>query len=161
MMRLALAAAALVLTAAAHVPLAPRRTAEPAKVVRAQIVSGTPQTARAYVSPSESKYVTEFPALLVVAVNVADRVGKKRRVRFHCETKNCALAAAEQLDNGREVHLLPDDVSTKDADIVKGRASIRIAVEADRPDATYTVTATPIVRKGERAVPVSFRLTSR
>jgi hypothetical protein len=161
MMRLALAAAALALTAAAHTAQQPKpRPAAQAVAVHARIISGNLQTARAFVSTAASTYVTEFPAPLVVAVDATPQEGEMRRVRFHCATKGCTLAPAEQPDRDL-VHFVKGDSSTKDVDIVDGRASIGIAIEAARPDATYTLTATPLVQPGERAVPASFRLTSR
>lgn len=170
-MRLVLALSVLALIAAAHAaPHAKPQPAARAVTVHAQIVSGTPQTARAYVEPGAAKYLTDFPVLLVVAVDATPLEGEKRRVRFHCATKGCAFVAADQPNEGNDVHEVTTnavgakrvvDTTTKDADVVKGRASIHIAVEADRPDVTYTVTATPIVQIGERAVPASFTLTSR
>ena len=150
----------LALTAAAQA--APHAKPQPraqAVIVRATIVSGNLQTAHAYVDTGATMYVTEFPAMLVVAVKAEALEGQKRRVRFHCATKGCTLAPAEQPNDGRGIDVV--DPATKDADLVDGRATIGIAVEAQRPDATYVITATPLVQKGERAVPASFSLTSR
>ena len=177
-MRLALAAWTLALTATAQAaPHAKPQPASPALVARARIVSGNLQTARAFVSTAAAKYVTDFPAPLVVAVDARPLEGELRRVRFRCATKGCTLAPAEQGDNVDNVHAVRTpartgdgktiadkfvvDPSAKDADVVDGRASLHVAIEAARPEATYTLTATPILQDFERAVPASFTLTSR
>jgi hypothetical protein len=173
MIRLVLAAAALALTA--HAAHARPHPASRAVAVRARIVAGNPQTARAFVDTAASKYTTDFPVPLVVAVNATPLEGEVRRVRFRCAPKGCALAPAEQGDNIDNIQVVyaPKragradankrvvDPSAKDAYVVDGRATIHIAIDADRPDATYTVTATPLVQKGERAVPAEFTLISR
>ncbi len=174
-MRLVLAAAVLGLTAVAHAtPHAQPKSAARSVIVivRARIVSGTRQAARAYVSPAAATYVTEFPAPLVVAVAPEAAEGKARRVRFRCVTAGCKIAPADQ-PNLDAIHVVwryvspisPKknilDPAAKDADVADGRAAIGIAIEAARPDATYVITATPLAQEGERAVPATFTLTSR
>lgn len=172
-MRLVLAAAVLGLTAVAHAtpPGQPKAAARPV-IVRARIVSGSAQAAHAWVSPAAPTYVTEFPKPLVVAVAPEAAEGKARRVRFRCVTAGCTLAPADQ-PNAEEIHAVWRyispisvkknilDPAAKDADVADGRASIGIAIEAARPDATYVITATPLAQDGERAVAASFTLTSR
>ena len=165
-MRLALAAAVFAL-AATHVPThakaphakAPHAKPAPAVTLRAVIAGGNAQSAQAYAEPAKSKYVTEFPRLLEVRVPGWPAEGDKQRVRFHCATPGCVLASTDQPNDGKYVDRI--DPTTYDGHITKGKSFVKIAVEADAPIGTYTVTATPRAGKGERAVAASFTLTSR
>jgi hypothetical protein len=171
MMRLALAAAVLAFAAAAHgSPQSSPKPAKHAKVkpaashvtLRAEIVAGNGQTAPAYAEPAKSKYITEFPQVLVVHVAGWPDDGGTRRVIFHCETKDCVFAKPEQPNEGKDIDDRPDsEPATYKVHIVKGRASLKIAIDADRPSATYVVTATPRATRGEHVIPARFTLTSR
>lgn len=161
MMRLALASAVLALAAAAHA--APHaqlhaKAAPPAKVVRVTIVSGSGQTARAYVAPAEKSYVTEFPGLLVVRMDGVPP-GEPRHVRFVCVTKSGKFDAADQPNAGEGINHAED--GSYGVETVKGTASLRVAIKAAVVGGTYTVRAEPVVRKGERGVPAFFTLTTR
>jgi len=164
MMRLALAAAVLWLTAAAHADAsphakaAPHVTRAPDRVVRAVIDSGNTQTARAYAEPAKSKYVTEFPTVLKVRVPAWLRDGGARRVRFACVSDGCVLASTDQPNEGKFVDRV--NPAAYDGHITNGTAFVKIAVEADRPGGAYIVRATPRTGQGERAVPATFTLTS-
>jgi hypothetical protein len=131
----AIRALAGALALAASTNAAPRSVpkAQHAVNLRAKIVSGNPQTARAYVALAAPKYLSEFPDLLVVAVDAPALEGQKRAVRFHCVTKGCALVAADQPDPNL-IHII--DAATREAEIENGRASIRISIEAARAGGT-------------------------
>jgi hypothetical protein len=166
MMRLALAA--LVLAFAVPVHAAPPATAHPAPhgktkppapaaTLRTEIVSGNDQTAPAYVDPTASKYVTEFPAPLVVTIAGWPREGGSRRVHFTCA--RCAFTAAEQPNDGKEVDERYESApNTYKVRVTNGVARLKVAVESDRPRGVYTV----IVRPGApNSLPATFTLTSR
>jgi len=163
--RLALAVAAIALVAASHPaphqpPRAHAHPRKPLHVVRAFVVSGTPQTARAFVAPGEAKYQTEFPGLLVVRVVGAPRQKQPRHVRFTCVTKGCAFGAADQPNKGQDVDHVTNDGNYYRAAVNHGKAAIRVTVEADSPFGTYTVAAVPEEGYRERTVGASFTLTS-
>ena len=166
MKRLALAIAAIALLAAshaaphkpAHAPAQPRK---PLRVVRAFVVSGTPQKARAYAAPGQAKYQTEFPDLLVVRVLGAPRQKQKRHVRFTCVTKGCGLGSADQPNKGEGIEHVTTDGDYYTVVVDRGKAAIRVTIEADVPVGTYTVRAVPDQGYGERTVPAFFTLTSR
>jgi hypothetical protein len=164
--RLALALAAIALLAASHAN--PRKSPsahlvqprKPLRVVRAFVVSGTPQTATAFVAPGEAKYQTTFPGLLVVRVVGAPRQKQKRRVRFTCVTKGCTFGAADQPNKGRDVDHITTDGDYYSAQVNDGKAAIRVMIEANSPLGTYTVAAIPQEGYRERTVGVTFTLTS-
>ena len=162
-MRLALAAAVFAFAAAAHAPPQKKPATHakpvPAVTLRAEIAGGNMQTAQAYAEPAKSKYVTEFPRLLEVRVPGWPSEGDKQRVRFHCVTPRCVLASTDQPTDGKYVDRV--DPTTYDGHVTKGKAFVKIAVEADAPAGIYTVTATPRAGKGGRAVAATFTLTSR
>jgi hypothetical protein len=160
--RLALAAAAIALLAASHAQPHSKPHAQPRKplrVVRAFVVSGTPQTATAFAAPGETKYQTEFPGLLVVRVVGAPRQKQKRHVRFTCVTEDCTFGAAEQPNHGEGIEHKDDGYYT--AEVNDGKAAIRVTIEATVPAGSYTVSAVPDQGYGERAVGASFKLISR
>jgi hypothetical protein len=169
--RLALAVAALALLAASHAaPSTPKHAAAQAKhkpvhivrVVRAFVVSGTPQTATAFASPGETKYQTEFPALLVVRVVGAPKQKQKRHVRFTCVTKGCTFGSTDQPDQGHGIeHVTNTDENYYTVEVNANKAAVRITVEADVPSGTYTVQAVPDQGYAERVVGASFTLISR
>jgi len=130
----------------------------PVNVVRVEIVSGSGQTAPAYMKPSSKSYVTEFPDLLVAQM---DGVPRKtlRHVRFSCVTKDCTFVPADQLNEGKGVNHATD--GSYGVETVGGRASLRVSIETAVAVGSYTVRAEPVVRKGERGVPASFTLTTR
>ncbi len=132
---------------------------EPVVTLRAHIVSGDGQAGNAFAECCRTKYVTEFPVPLVVTMEGAPRKGDAPRVYFHCETPHCDLASTEQPDEGKFVERT--DPTTYKAQLVNGKASIKIAVEADRPTGTYVVTASAHAYHRERIVPATFTLTSR
>jgi hypothetical protein len=153
-----LAAYLLALATAGHP--APARAA---KVVRIEIVAGTPQTGRAYAAPAARRYLTEFPQLLAVRVVGLPAHAASRKVRFTCVTPGCTLAPADQPDGvdrakDGQGHDAPN---AYDVDIDKGKASVRVIVSSERAVGTYVVTAVPEVENGERAVPASFTLITR
>jgi len=162
--RLALAVAAIAFVAASHANPRPPSHApgahprKPLRVVRAFVVSGTPQTARAFVAPGEAKYQTEFPQPLVVRVVGARPQKQKPRVRFTCVTKDCTFVATEQPNPDAVTHRDDGDYSVQVND---GKAVLRVTIEAESPLGTYTVAAIPLEGYRERAVGVSFTLTSR
>jgi hypothetical protein len=162
MMRLVLAAWVLALAATHAAPHA-KPSHGPAAVVRAEIVSGNAQSAHGYVAPAAKLYLTEFPHMLVVRVaGPAPPKGEKRRVRFRCVTKGCVFAPIEQPEeDDRKVERV--DPAAYDAAVhaKDGTAAIRVLLQANRPVGTYTVEATPVAGKGERAIPASFTLNTR
>ena len=164
-MRFALAAAVLALAATAHVPshVPPAhgngKAPQPPITLTAHIVSGNGQIGTAYADCCRAKYVTEFTDPLVVTMAGRPRKGGSPRVYFHCETPHCALASTEQPHNGDFVERT--DPTTYKAQIVNGRASIRIAVEAAQPTGTYVVSAKAHAYNRERVVAATFTLTSR
>jgi hypothetical protein len=160
-MRFALAAAVLALAATAHVPHAHGKGKPPGPPVTltAHIVSGNRQIGTAYADCCRSKYVTEFTDPLVVTMEGRPRKGGSPRVYFRCETPHCALASTEQPHNGDFVERT--DPTTYKAQIVNGRASIRIAVEAAQPTGTYVISAKAHAYDRERVVAATFTLTSR
>ncbi len=187
MIRLALAAAVLALAAPAHVAAhapahaAPRtapahvaphtapshaapsqaegKPEAPVVTLTAHIVSGNGQVGNAFAECCHTKYVTEFPVPLVVTMQGAPRKGDPPRVYFHCETPHCDLASTEQPEEGKFVERT--DPTTYKAQIIKGKASIKIAVEAEHPTGTYVVTASAHAYHHERIVRATFTLTSR
>ncbi|MEO7040616.1 MAG: hypothetical protein ABI186_11365 [Candidatus Elarobacter sp.] len=121
-----------------------------ALLVRADVVSGTPQSERAYVANGEAKFATEF-APLVVRVR-----GAVKRMRFHCVSRGCVFVT-DQPPNGDRI-----DPATYDVDVTDGKASLRITIVAATPAGTYAVFAIPVAAKGEHAVKSgTFTLTSR
>ena len=159
MRRLALAGALLAGTAAAAPHVQPPRPAQ-VRTIEAVAVAGSLQTAHAYAAPAEAKYVTEFPQVLVVRVNGLSPGRHKHGVRVSCATKGCVLAPTEQPNEGKFLDRDPDQAAY-DVDVIDGVAMIRIATEADTPQQTYTIVATPAAGRGERAVSARFSLTSR
>ncbi|GAC1585726.1 MAG: hypothetical protein NVS3B7_20670 [Candidatus Elarobacter sp.] len=158
-MRLALAASVVALAAA--VQPAPHPTRGPSiATVRARVVSGTNQTATAHVAAAAKKYVTDFPGVLVVRVDGAPRAEHTpRHVRFRCVTKGCIFVPADQPNDGQDVDRIDEEAYK--AKVLDGKASIRVSIQGDRPQAVYTVTAEPTVRRGERAVSATITLISR
>lgn len=121
-----------------------------ALLVRADIVSGTPQTVRAYVANGEAKYATDF-APLVVHVT-----GSAKRMRYHCVTRGCAFVT-DQPPNGDRI-----DPATYDVDVKAGKASLRITIVAATPAGTYALYAQPVAAKGRHTLKSgTFTLTSR
>lgn len=153
-----LAASILALTAAG------RATPPPQPVpIQAVVVSGDRQTATAFVAPGEKKYITDFSALLVVRVTApSPPKGERRRVRFRCLTPGCAFDPSEQPETDeRKIDHTEPPVYDSDVDRKTGQASVHVAIESDRAVGPYVIEAAPLPRKGERAVPVRFTLTSR
>jgi hypothetical protein len=127
---------------------------KPAREVRARIVSGTPQSAHAYVAPAAPKYVTEFARPLVVRVEGARN--PKLGVRFFCVTPGCELPPQVQPDEVKRIDPRTFEVQSKD-----GKATISLTVSTDTPR-TVEVVAEPLAGPGERAVrSAPFRLTER
>ncbi|HYW53570.1 MAG TPA: hypothetical protein VE826_06350 [Dongiaceae bacterium] len=174
MMRLALAVSVLALAGAAHaVPTAKphasahaahaARPAKPLKSVRAVIVSGDGQAARAYAAPAAAAYQTEFPKPVVVTVD-GPPVPKDhpRHVVFTCVTNGCIFAGAEQHEfNDYTNRAKTDDKDVDnayDARVNAGRAGAHLILQTHAPAGTYTIRALPVANAGERAVPAWFTL---
>ena len=167
-MRLVVAVSALALVAARPQPHASphaehARTAPP-RVVRAVVVSGDRQQARAYAAPAAATYQTEFPKPVVVSVD-GPAVPKKhpRHVVFTCVTKDCVFAAVEQHELDDYTNRAKDDndkdvSNAYDARVNNGRAGAHLIVQARVPAGTYTIRALPVANRGERAVPTWFTL---
>ena len=166
MTRLALAVAAIALLAASHADSRhpshahPHRH-KPLRVVRAFVVSGTPQTARAFVAPGKAKYQTVFPGLLVVRVVGAPRQKQKRHVRYTCVTNGCDFGAADQPNKGQGIEHVTTGGDYYTVEVNNGKAAIRVEIEGDQPAGTYTVQALPDQGYGERTVGAFFTLTTR
>jgi hypothetical protein len=138
-------AAALTVAALGDAPgvfAAGHRAAEAKLTVGARIVSGTPQSAHAYVSPGAPTYVTEFPQALVVHV-----VGKHintHRVRFTCAQKECALGVPVEPPGGKAV-----GSATYEVEAVNDQAALKITLTTNRPG-TFQVYAAPVGDGDER-----------
>jgi hypothetical protein len=125
-----------------------------AVVVRAEIVSGTPQTTHAYVVNGEARYGAEF-APLVVRI-VGGKAGTVRHVRFACVGKGCAFYTDSPKDGDRI-----DEGTYKVKADEHGTATLRVTMLNQGPAGSYRVYAEPVVAKGERAVrSAQFVLTS-
>ena len=166
MTRLALAVAAIALLAASHADSrkpshAHPHRAKPLRVVRALVVSGTPQTATAFVAPGKAKYQTVFPGLLVVRVVGAPKQKQTRHVRYTCLTKGCGFGITDQPNNGKGIDHKTEDGDYYTVEVNNGKAAIRVAIEGDEPAGTYTVQALPDRGYGERTVGAFFTLTTR
>jgi hypothetical protein len=153
----AVVAAVAVSSAARGAPPAHRKpaaAAKPATAVRAQIVTGTPQSAHAYVAPAAAVYVTEFTRPLVVRVSGTRNA--KIGVRFFCVTKGCELPPQTQPDEVKRI-----DPRTFEAQSKDGKATISLIVSTDTPK-TVEVIAEPVAGPGERAVRSGpFRLSAQ
>lgn len=142
--------AALCAVAASPVSFAAQK---PAREVRVRIVSGTPQSAHAYVAPAAPKYVTEFTQPLVVRVEGSKN--PKLGVRFFCVTPGCELPPQVQPDEVKRI-----DPRTFEAQSKDGKATISLTVSTDTPG-TVEVVAEPVAGPGERTVKSApFRLTA-
>jgi hypothetical protein len=177
-MRLALALSVLALAGAGHAapvqkPHASPHAAhgaraapstKPLKVVRAIVVSGDRQAARAYAASADRAYQTEFPKPVVVTV-AGPAVPKEhpRHVVFTCVTKSCVFAGAEQHEFNDYTNRAKDDDgkdvdNAYDARINAGRAGAHLVLQTPVPAGTYVVRALPVANRGERAVPTWFTL---
>lgn len=105
-----------------------------ASAVQLAIVSGTPQTARAWVAPRADRYETKFDHALVV------KTANVEKVRFRCVTRGCEFPAQDQADNVNRVDPSAYDVTTK-----KGQASIKLTIWTQTPE-TVVVVAQPAGR---------------
>jgi hypothetical protein len=153
----AVAALAAAVAAAAAPHGAGKRPAMPA-VVRAGVVSGSGQQARAYVASNVSKYIAEFPKPLVARVSGPPPERGDRIIVFRCTTPGCTFVSAEQPNEGKYVDRVG---AVYKVTVVNGRATLRVSLAGDSPAARYTVTAQASPRGGERAVPASFTLVMR
>ena len=146
--------------AAPHPP--PHKKVKPAPaavVLRTEIVSGNNQTGHAYAEPAASKYVTEFSEPLVVRIVGWPREGGSRRVHFHCATPGVKFVPADQPNEGKDIDdRFESEPNTYRVHVTRGVASLKVAIESDRPNGTYTVTVKP----GEpNSTEAAFTLTSR
>ena len=151
----ALFAGALAAAPAHH---ATPKPSPPPKVVRAIVVSGDGQTARAFVAPSSAQYQTDFPDLLVVRFVPRPQSGEERHVKFRCMTDGCAFAAADQPDVKNLEHPLPRVYDVKvDND---GKAVVRISLLARSVTGVFTIRAEPLPADGsnERTANAEFTL---
>ncbi len=153
-----LAAVALALPGAAHpAPHAVRKPARKLVAVRVEIVSGNRQNLKAYVSPSTSKYVVDFPKPLVVGVHAPQpKDGGDRIVIFTCVTPGCTFLSADQPDDGKHVDRIGAVYKVK---IIHSRGVLHVTLAGDNPTSDYVISAKPSPREGERAVGASFTLT--
>jgi hypothetical protein len=137
--RLAVVAGALALATLAGAPgafAAGHAGKKPKLTIGARIVSGTPQSAHAYVSPGAPTYVTEFPQALVVHL-----VGKHinaHRVRFSCAQKQCALGVPVEPPGGKVTN-----AATYEVEAVRDQAALKITLTTNRPG-TFEVYAAPV-----------------
>jgi hypothetical protein len=112
------------------------RSAEAKLRIGATVVSGTPQSAHAYVSPGAPTYVTEFRDALVVRL-----VGKHintHRVRFTCAQKDCALGVPVEPPSGKAI-----GSATYEVEAVNDQAALKITLTTNRPG-TFQVYAAPV-----------------
>jgi hypothetical protein len=137
--RLAAVAATLALATLGSAPgafAAARHGGEPKLTIGARVVSGTPQSAHAYVSYGAPAYVTEFPQALVVHL-----VGKHinaHRVRFTCAQKQCALGVPVEPPGGKSM-----GSGTYEVEAVHDQAALKITLTTNRPG-TFQVYAAPV-----------------
>ncbi|MDB5093975.1 MAG: hypothetical protein JWO85_2076 [Candidatus Eremiobacteraeota bacterium] len=109
---------------------------KPKRTIGARVVSGTPQSAHAYVSPGAPTYITEFPQALVVHL-----VGKHinaHRVRFTCAQKHCALGVPVEPSGGKVMN-----AATYEVEAVHDQAALKITLTTNRPG-TFEVYAEPV-----------------
>ena len=118
------------------------RAAVTRRAVTIALLSGTPQSAHAFVAAHASRYEAAFPNEL--AVRVAGPDGSK--IRFACETDGCAFPPSDQGDN---VHRI--DVRSYYVDSADGRATIKLTVSAPSPR-TVVVSARPEAGAASRSV---------
>ena len=111
------------------------------------IVSGTPQTATAYVAQHGPRFETTFDAALVVKT-----VPKDVTVRFRCITHDCQFAPSEQPVANRV------DPGAFDYKTKNGTASIKLIISTVTVE-TVTVSAT--VMGGPHPPSVTFHLIAR
>jgi len=142
--RPAVVAAALAVATLGGVPgaFAAGHRAAAKLTIGARVVSGTPQSAHAYVSPGAPTYVTEFPKALVVRV-----VGKHinaHRVRFTCVQKQCALGVPVEPPGGKAM-----GAATYEVEAVHDQAALKITLTTNRPG-TFEVYAAPVGDGDER-----------
>ncbi|MBV8642779.1 MAG: hypothetical protein JO225_02560 [Candidatus Eremiobacteraeota bacterium] len=125
-------------------------------VVRAVVVSGDRQHARAYAAGSSKTYVAEFAQPLVVrVVGGSAPVGSTRHVRFHCI--GCTFPPTEEKDEVKRV-----DPSTWSSPIEEGQADVQVIVQgAGAPPFAYTIIAEPVAGRGERATATTFTVFTR
>jgi hypothetical protein len=97
------------------------------------IVSGTPQSATAFIAQHGPRYETAFDAPLVVKVAPPGTV-----VRFRCITPDCTFAASVQPDAVSRV-----DPRSYDVKSANGDASIKLLISTATVE-SVTVTATPV-----------------
>ena len=110
------------------------------------LVSGTPQTERAWVAARADRFEAKFDTALVVKATGVEKV------RFRCVTPGCEFPAQDQADNVNRV-----DPRTYDVTVKKGLASIKLIVWTVTPE-TVVVVAQP----ADRATPqVRFVLNER
>lgn len=120
-----------------------------AAAVRLTVVSGTPQSAHAYVAPGARVYLTEFRQQLVVHV-----AGAVERIRFSCASPHCDFAPSEQPDTVHRV-----DENAYDVDVREGKASVTLTLSTPTLG-TYLVTARPAAGHSSTRS-VRFALTAR
>jgi hypothetical protein len=97
------------------------------------LVSGSPQTAHAYIAQHGNTFETQFLAPLVV------RVSRDTTVRFRCTTTACEFPA-QVFENDEDIHRV--DVRTFDVTSENGRAQIKLLVSTPTVE-PVTVVAQP------------------
>jgi hypothetical protein len=105
------------------------------------IVSGTPQSATAFIAQHGPRYETAFDTPLVVKVAPLGTV-----VRFRCITPDCTFAASVQPDAVSRVDPRSYDVKSDN-----GTASIKLLISTATVESVI-VTATPVRTPPARAV---------
>lgn len=151
-----LALALLALTGAARPNDGARQRA--VSVLRAAVISGTPQSAHAYASWSKKAYYADFPAPLVVRWIGPPPGEQQRKVEFTCE--GCTFLPTDQPNKGANVERINGVENAYTAKVVHGVATLRVNVEAPN-FGTYVVRAQPVARAHERAERSTFQLTLR
>jgi hypothetical protein len=121
-----------------------------AAAVRLAVVSGTPQSAHAYVAPAARVYLTEFRQPLIV--RVAGRGAE--RIRFSCANPHCVFPPSDQPD---QVHRINE--STYDVDVHDGKAELTLTLSTVTLG-TFIVTAR-VADAHSPAGTVRFALTAR
>ena len=133
------------------------KASPPPKVVRAIVVSGNGQSARAFVAPSSLQYQADFPDLLVVRVQPRPQPGEERHVKFRCITDSCAFAAAEQPDVKNLEHPLPQVYDVKvDQD---GNAVVRVSLLTRTVAGAFTIRAEPVPADGSNERTTNAEMT--
>ena len=153
------AAAGLLAVALLGARAAPHRLPQRAAVYRAVIVSGSPQRTHAWAASGTAAYVAAFAHALVARVQGPPPAPKQHaHVVFRCACPGAQFVPADQPHDGRDVKKNDDGTYTVTA--ADGHAVLNVTIQSATPAATYRIVATPVTEGRDRAVPVTFDLTS-